>query len=115
MKNQFTSRWFAGCDPVHIPVTRITRVVINIDENLPLRNTFGCAAQPFETCTIRRDYAIELMSLLGLADQLFAIEKRELRRQRIMVPTRDLLSRVQQRQRQPELRTDAIAIGPDVA
>src|SRR5204862_3124236 len=43
------------------------------------------------------------------------IQERVLLRQFVLVPARDAVSLRPERQREPELRADAIAVGPDVS
>ena len=72
-------------------------------------------AQALEAGAVGGDHAVEFQAALRLLEQAVGVEKLVFLRDGILVPADDLLAFVLQRQRQAELRADAIAVRPDVA
>jgi hypothetical protein len=90
--------------------------MVNVDEQFPPGDARPHPfAQALQTCGVGGDDAVELQIRFGLFDQPVQIEEAVLLRDWILVPARDLLAFAPKRERQGELRADAIAIGPDVA
>jgi hypothetical protein len=90
-------------------------VVVNVDENFPLRNASAGLAQPLEAGAVYGNDTIEFETTPRLLEQSVGVQKFVFLRDRVLVPANDFFAFVLQRQRQPELRADAIAIGPDMA
>src|SRR5262249_34474289 len=113
--NQFASRRFTRRNPVDIGIARIAFVMINIDEQLSARDAFAGRAKPFEARAIGGDDTIKFLSAFWFLKQLAWIEEGVFLRHFILVPTGDLFALALQRERQSQLGTNAISIGPDVA
>ncbi len=89
--------------------------MVNVDENFPVGDALASFAEPLEARAIRRDDAVEFLAALRFLKQAVGVEKFVFLRNGILVPDRHFFALVPQRQRQAELRADAIAIRPDMA
>src|SRR5690348_3712775 len=114
-KNQFAAGRLPGRDPIEIGVTGVAFVVVDVDETVPPGNTGPHLAQSLETGGVGRNDAVELQPRLGLLNDMIRVEEFIFLRDGVLVPAHHLLALVLERQAQAQLRTDAIAIGTDVA
>ena len=89
--------------------------MVNVDEHFPVGDALAGLAQPLEARAVGGDDAVEFLAALRLLKQAVGIEKFVFLRNGILVPADDFFAFVSQRQRQAELRADAIAVRPDVA
>jgi len=94
LENKFAGRGLTGGDPVDIAVASIALVMIDIDENLARRDARADGAEPFETCGISCNHAIELLSGLRLLDDAVGIQESVFFRGNILIPAGDLFALV---------------------
>jgi hypothetical protein len=113
--NQLAGGRLARGDPVHVAIARVAFVMVNVDENFPVRDMFADPAKTLEARAIGGDDTVEFHPGLWLLKQSVGVEKFVFLRKGILVPTDDFFAFVLERQREAELRTHAIAVGPDVA
>ncbi len=111
-ENQFAARRFARGNPVHVGKTRVAGVMVDVDESPALRDAFAHGAQPLEAGGIGRNHAIKFLARLGPLKPAVRIEERVFARHGILVPANDLLALRLERERQPQLRPNAIAVRP---
>jgi hypothetical protein len=89
--------------------------MVNVDEDLPVRDALAGLSQALEARAIGGDDTVEFHPGLRLLHETVAVEELVLLRQAVLVPANDLLAFVPEDQREAELRTRAIAVGPEVA
>jgi hypothetical protein len=90
-------------------------VVVDIDEEIALPDAGADFSKAFEAGSVGGNDSIESEAGTGLLDKMFRVQEREFVRNCILVPASHLLALVLQGQREAELRTNAIAIGSDMA
>ena len=108
-------RRLARGNPVHVGVARVAFVMVNVDENFPVGDALAGLAEPLETRAVGGDDAVEFLAALRFLKQAVGVEKFVFLRDGILVPADDFFAFVLQRQREAELRADAVAVRPDVA
>src|SRR5665213_3090809 len=113
--NQFAGGRLARRNPVHIGIARVAFVMVNVDENFPVADAFANLAEPLEAGAVGGDDAVEFFAALRFFNQPVAGEKFIFQRDGVLVPDGDVFAFVLQRERQSELRTDAVAVRPDMA
>jgi hypothetical protein len=89
--------------------------MVNVDENFPVRDALADLSKALEARAIGGDDTVEFHPGLWLLKQSVRVEKFVFLRKEIFVPADDFFAFVLERQREAELRTRAIAVGPDVA
>src|SRR5271168_626981 len=73
--NQFTTRGVPGRNPVHIRISRITDVMVNIDENFAAVDASACLPQTIKTGTIGGHNTVELFAGLWLLPASLPVEE----------------------------------------
>src|SRR6185503_14025908 len=106
---------FARGNPIQMTITRVARVVIDVDELLAIRNQGADGAEALKARAIRGDDAVKFLAAFGFLKKGIRIEEREFLRHAVFVPDGDFLALIFQREGEAELGAHAIAIRPDVA
>jgi hypothetical protein len=101
-------------NPIDIAVARVAFVMVNVDENFPMADTSAEPAQALEACAIGGDDAVKFHSALRLLEQSIPIEELVFLRNGIFIPAINFFPFIFERQRQTQLRSDTVAIRPDV-
>src|SRR5882724_8506986 len=114
-EDDFTAGRLAGGDPVDVAIAGVAGVMVDIDEELAAANRVADLAETFEAGAISGDDAIKLLTGAGFLNEMAGVEKGVFMRHGIFIPAGDLFAQGLQCEGQPELRTDAIAVGADVA
>ena len=102
-KNQFAGGRFARGHPVHVAVARVAFVMVNVDENFPVRDMPANPAKALEARAIGGDDTVEFPPGLWLLKQSVGVEEFVFLRKEILVPTDDFFALVLERQREAEL------------
>jgi hypothetical protein len=89
--------------------------MVNVDENFPVRDVLADPAKTLKARAIGGDDTVEFHPGLWLLHKAVPVEKLVFLRQAVLIPANDFFAFVLERQREAELRTHAIAVGPDVA
>src|ERR1017187_328992 len=89
--------------------------MVNVDENFPVRDALADLSQALKARAIGGDDTVEFPAGFRLLKQSGGVEKFVFLRKEILVPADDFFAFVLERQREAELRTHAIAVGPEVA
>jgi len=89
--------------------------MVNVDENFPVADALASFAEALKTRAIGRDDTVKFLSASGFLEQAVGVEKFQFLRNGVLIPANDLFAFVLEREGEAELRTDAIAVGPDVA
>ena len=114
--DQFTAGGFATGDPVDVAEARITGVVVDVDQHLPVGDVFLRRAEALDAGGIDRDDAVEwTVDFSRRLDDLIRVEETQFGGHRILIPNGDFLAPLEQGQRQTKRRADAVAIRPHVA
>src|SRR6516162_3393520 len=89
--------------------------MINIDEDIPVRDALAGLAQPLKTRAIRGDDTVKFHSWSWFLEQAVAIKKAVFIRDDVLIPANHAFAFALQGQRQADLRADTIAVGPDMS
>jgi len=74
--------------------------MINVDQNLAVSDARADFAQPFKTCRVGRNNAIEFVSGLRFLKSVVRVQELVFLRIAILIPTERLLALISERQRQ---------------
>src|SRR5262245_22953539 len=89
--------------------------MVDVDQQIAILNALLGVAEPLQASGVQRNDAVEVLPVAWLFDKLISIEEDQLSRHIVIVPTRDFLTLVSQREGERELGTDAIPVWPDVS
>ena len=90
-------------------------MVVDVDEQVPVLNAFADFAESLETGGVGGNHAIEVLAGGGWLHQAFGVRKGEFLRHAVFVPADYFFALGLERQGKAKLRSDAIAVGTDVA
>jgi hypothetical protein len=112
--NQFAAGRLARGNPVDVGVARVAFVMVNVDENFPVADALATLPSRSKARAIGGDDAVEFCRV-SVFETGRRVEEFVFLRDGIFVPANNFFAFVLQRQREAELRADAIAVGPDMA
>jgi hypothetical protein len=114
-KDEFASRGLTRRHPVDIGIPRVAFVVVNINDEFASGDPPAYSAKAIKTRGIGCDDTVKFQTSFRFLKNVVRIEEFVFLRHGVLVPANHLFAFLAQRQCQPQLGADAVAIRSDVA
>src|SRR5262245_55897322 len=89
--------------------------MVDVDQQIAILNALLGVAESLQAGRVQSHNAVEVLPVARLFDELISIEEDQFFRNIVIVPTRDFLALVSQREGERQLGADTIPVWPDVS